>query len=434
LISSDFIASDFIWETELPLLLAAAGDGLAIFPVILRPCNLGRMSNLSQFQAVNQQSNALNGISEHAQDCVWVKLVTDIEAIFNSEAPTGAPGHLAANPRAKERSDKPERRPIRRVPPRAGLAEPDASMSGDPSRKDEPPDDQDENRWREHRLTIRKRLEESFGRLSGTEGRDLLRRMAKELTLAEGPDDLESLRKQIIDHLVDAQDEKAIGKVIGFLRELYGEGLDRVAKQFKDCVLQILHLYFPREPFSRVRHQHEVQKAALIEGAVATVMAVELVMSRLDGELPSYMLNQDKRPIPRGEHYIPLEAPAIGDPSSEDEVLEMLEDLAKGAGVGIGKRGPSSQRKDVAARTEQLRRVLRGRLSAIDSVQHRTPYVPLTMPEVAADRDHLKTVLNQVRDLVPLLVFWELSQESPTIEQEEFLNTCLGMWPELERK
>jgi hypothetical protein len=54
LISADFFASDFIDETELPPLLAAAeAKGVRILPVILSASRFARNKNLARFQAVN---------------------------------------------------------------------------------------------------------------------------------------------------------------------------------------------------------------------------------------------------------------------------------------------------------------------------------------------------------------------------------------------
>ena len=47
------------------------------------------------------------------------------------------------------------------------------------------------------------------------------------------------------------------------------------------------------------------------------------------------------------------------------------------------------------------------------------------MPKNATDREHLKRVLKKIRELVPPLVFIELSPQSPTLRQETTIIRCL---------
>jgi hypothetical protein len=74
LVSTDFLASDFITRNELPpLLRAAEEDGATILSLILKP-SLYKMSQLSQFQAVNEPSRPLSALPESEQDEVLVAL------------------------------------------------------------------------------------------------------------------------------------------------------------------------------------------------------------------------------------------------------------------------------------------------------------------------------------------------------------------------
>lgn len=76
LISPDFMASEFITNNELPPLLAAAqGRGVKVFPVIVRPCLLG---SLEQFQAVNSPSKPLVDMSQGDRDRTWIRLAEAI--------------------------------------------------------------------------------------------------------------------------------------------------------------------------------------------------------------------------------------------------------------------------------------------------------------------------------------------------------------------
>jgi hypothetical protein len=81
LVSAQFMASEFIAQNELPLLLEAAeNDGLVVLPVIISPC---MMDSLSKFQAVNPPSKPLVDLGQGDRDRVWVKLLEAITAALN---------------------------------------------------------------------------------------------------------------------------------------------------------------------------------------------------------------------------------------------------------------------------------------------------------------------------------------------------------------
>lgn len=85
LISANFLASDFIARDELPpLLTAAEEEGAIILPVILSPSRFTKTAGLSRFQAVNDPSTPLAGLSRGKQDEVFVKLTEHIENALKS--------------------------------------------------------------------------------------------------------------------------------------------------------------------------------------------------------------------------------------------------------------------------------------------------------------------------------------------------------------
>jgi TIR domain len=74
LISSDFFASDFIMQDELPLLVSAADEKkLTIYCVILRP-SLFNDTEIARFQAINEPSDPLSTLSQSKREKVWVKV------------------------------------------------------------------------------------------------------------------------------------------------------------------------------------------------------------------------------------------------------------------------------------------------------------------------------------------------------------------------
>lgn len=81
LISPYFTASEFIAESELPVLLEAAEhEGTVILPVLISPSSLG---DLAKFQAVNSPSKPHVDLKRGDRDRVWVKLVEAITAALN---------------------------------------------------------------------------------------------------------------------------------------------------------------------------------------------------------------------------------------------------------------------------------------------------------------------------------------------------------------
>lgn len=83
LVSADFLASDFIIENELPPLLeAAANDGAAIIPVILKPCRFSRDPKIGKFQAINSPEEPVSGSNEHDSELVYDAVAQRIEDLL----------------------------------------------------------------------------------------------------------------------------------------------------------------------------------------------------------------------------------------------------------------------------------------------------------------------------------------------------------------
>ena len=80
LVSTHFLGSDFITETELPLLLEAKGRGLTILPLILSPCRYEQTKSLGELQALNSPSRTLMDMTEPEQERIFVDLANQIHA------------------------------------------------------------------------------------------------------------------------------------------------------------------------------------------------------------------------------------------------------------------------------------------------------------------------------------------------------------------
>lgn len=84
LVSPDFLASDFIFESELPILLAAAeGSGTRVLPLILRPSRLEEADPISHYQFVNPISKPLSSVSPSEQDEILVHLAEQVDAALS---------------------------------------------------------------------------------------------------------------------------------------------------------------------------------------------------------------------------------------------------------------------------------------------------------------------------------------------------------------
>ncbi|MET3018363.1 leucine-rich repeat domain-containing protein [Flavobacterium hydatis] len=83
IVSTDFLASDFIQGKEIPELLNNANEnGTILLSIIVRPCRFSNQIGISDLQAVNAPSEALSGLSEHEQEKVLLKLTERIEQLI----------------------------------------------------------------------------------------------------------------------------------------------------------------------------------------------------------------------------------------------------------------------------------------------------------------------------------------------------------------
>ncbi len=80
LVSADFLASDFIIDNELPPLLRNAEEqGTRIIPLIVKPCRFTRDQSLRHFQAINNPSDALIGLTEAEQESYYDSVAAEVE-------------------------------------------------------------------------------------------------------------------------------------------------------------------------------------------------------------------------------------------------------------------------------------------------------------------------------------------------------------------
>lgn len=85
IISTDFLASDFIINDELPTLLKNAEDnGTRILPLIIGTCLFSDHPSLSEFQSINPPNSPLNSLSKPEIEKFLVKLAKDVKEILKS--------------------------------------------------------------------------------------------------------------------------------------------------------------------------------------------------------------------------------------------------------------------------------------------------------------------------------------------------------------
>ncbi len=82
LVSTDFLASDFIMNSELPALLKSAEkNGTTIFSLIIKP-SLYKQSELAMFQAINNPDENFADLSPAEQDKRYLKLIDSIAKLI----------------------------------------------------------------------------------------------------------------------------------------------------------------------------------------------------------------------------------------------------------------------------------------------------------------------------------------------------------------
>lgn len=83
IVSTDFLASDFVRNNELPAILKNAEEnGTKILPLIVRPCRFTKDKHLSIFQSVNDPNQPLSGLSETDKEIALLDLTEDVSEIL----------------------------------------------------------------------------------------------------------------------------------------------------------------------------------------------------------------------------------------------------------------------------------------------------------------------------------------------------------------
>jgi tetratricopeptide (TPR) repeat protein len=81
LVSADYLASEFIFSQELPILLRAEeARGLSIIPVIVRPCHIRPDSALGHLQCVNSPDTPAQLMEVGQQELLWTKVADAVES------------------------------------------------------------------------------------------------------------------------------------------------------------------------------------------------------------------------------------------------------------------------------------------------------------------------------------------------------------------
>jgi hypothetical protein len=84
LVSTDFMASRFIQEKEVPpLLKAAAAGGTTVLSLILKPSLFTSHPELSAYQALNDPAKPLSKLSQPEQDEVLVRLAERVRELLS---------------------------------------------------------------------------------------------------------------------------------------------------------------------------------------------------------------------------------------------------------------------------------------------------------------------------------------------------------------
>ncbi len=87
LVSSDFLASDFVTRNELPTLFRAAKqEGLRILWVPLRPCLWQDIPEIEQYQAAIPPDRTLASMKEVEKEEAFVQIAEEIKKVFQDEA------------------------------------------------------------------------------------------------------------------------------------------------------------------------------------------------------------------------------------------------------------------------------------------------------------------------------------------------------------
>ena len=257
--------------------------------------------------------------------------------------------------------------------------------------------------------------------------RTILQSLGRELDIDSKKSE-HQLVESITNSMIEPGDDETIGKLVNVHEQLCLQNKLDEASVIAEIVDLVLPLCFPRDVISRAWQQLQDHEAVLIEGAVVTKTAAEIVMAgvaKKSTRFSNKLLTGTPMSGPVGENLIPLEPPAIGDP---DRVLEdTLRDLHRGAGLSTDRSESGGDPSDSNKRIERMVEDLRGHFRGINSRFKRPPYCALKMPADRADRDHQMQTLATIRKHIPnYLLFIELCPDSKTREFERFVIYCLN--------
>jgi SEFIR domain len=256
--------------------------------------------------------------------------------------------------------------------------------------------------------------------------RTILQSLGRELDIDSKKSE-HQLIESITNSVIEPGDDETIGKLVNVHEQLCLQNKLDEASVIAEIVDLVLPLCFPRDVISRAWQQLQDHEAVLIEGAVITKTAAEIVMAGVARKSPSFEKPLTFTPSsgPVGKNLIPLEPPAIGDPH---RVLEdTLRDLHRGAGLSTDRSESGGDPSDSNKRIERMVEDLRGHFRGMNSRFRRPPYCALKMPADRGDRDHQIQTLATIRKHIPnYLLFIELCPDSKTREFERFVIYCLN--------
>ena len=141
------------------------------------------------------------------------------------------------------------------------------------------------------------------------------------------------LVESITNSVIEPGDDETIGKLVNVHEQLCLQNKLDEASVIAEMSTGLAALFSPGRDLESWQ-QLQDHEAVLIEGAVVTKTAAEIVMAGVAKKSTRFrnkLLTGTPMSGPVGEDLIPLEPPAIGDP---DRVLEdSLRDLHRGAGL-----------------------------------------------------------------------------------------------------
>jgi hypothetical protein len=257
--------------------------------------------------------------------------------------------------------------------------------------------------------------------------RTILQSLGRELGLDAERSSEQQFVESITDYMIEPPDDQTIGRLLIVHEQLCDQNKMDEASSIAEVVDLVLPLHFPREVISRAWQQLQDHEAVLIEGAVVTKTAAEIVMAGIARKSTSFTDTSPSGTLvsePVGRNLIPLEDPAIGDPERPWE--ETLSHLHQAAGLPPVSTPKGRDSSDDDKRIQRMADDLNGCFDWISVQSKRPPYCAIEMPEGKVDRDHQERTLKTFRGLIPNLVFIELCPDSKTRRFERFVIRCLN--------